>query len=165
MTLKETLSKAKEKIESFKGMFETLKGTHRLVIVDDETLKESFSFKLTGINVFVGVGVSVILLVLITIIIIAFTPIREYIPGYANQDMVEQTYQNAHVIDSLEHVVDNQEALIRNIQAVLLGEEVGLDADPVAADSTRKVKAVSYSHSKADTLMRQEVETKYKIKR
>lgn len=163
--LKETISKVKDRIASLKGVFNTLKGTHRLVIVDDETLKESFSYKLTGINVFVGVGLSVILLIVITIIIIAFTPIREYIPGYANQDMVDQTYQNAHVIDSLEHVVENQEILIQNIQAALLGEEMAPESEIGATDTAKKVKPVNYTHSKADSMLRREVEALYQIKK
>lgn len=163
MALKDFFTKAKEKITSWRGIFNSLKGTHRLVIVDDETLKESFSFRLTGINVFVGVGASAILLVLITIVLIAFTPIREYIPGYANQDMVEQTYANAHVIDSLEHVVASQEELVRNIQAVLIGDSAYFDAI-MAPDTTRKAVApVDYTHSKADSLLRSEVESKYNL--
>lgn len=135
------------------------------MIVDDETLKEKLSVKLTGINVFVGVGLGIILLVAITTIIIAFTPLREYIPGYTNQEMVEQTYHNAHVIDSLEHVVNNQEELIKTIQAAFLGVDsvATVELPSKVADSLTHLGPINYSHSRADSLLRREVETQFKI--
>lgn len=164
MKLRDLPSKTKELLLSAKGIFNSFKGTHRLVIVDDETLKEKLSVKLTGINVFVGVGLGIILLIAITTFIIAFTPLREYIPGYANQDMVEQTYRNAVVIDSLEQVVNSQDLLIRSIQSAILGTDPEEEPQLAALDSAKWIGPVNYSHSRADSLLRREVETQFNIK-
>ena len=149
---------------TLKEFFTSFKGKHRLVVVDDETLKEKVSIRLTGINVFIGVGLGVIILVALTTILIAFTPLREFIPGYSNDEMVEETYHNAHVIDSLEHVVDNQAWLLENIQSILLGKEIAEHPQIATPDSTIKAGPINYKHSRADSLLRKDVETRFNIK-
>ena len=67
---------------------DVIKHKHRFVVMDTDTFKEKFSFQLSGTNLFVTVGISIIVLVLITTILIAFTPMREWIPGYTNTQMV-----------------------------------------------------------------------------
>jgi len=57
---------------------------YRLVILNEETFEERLSFKLTKLNLFVLISVSVILLIAGTTVLIAFTPLREYIPGYSS---------------------------------------------------------------------------------
>ena len=67
------------------GFFKRLSNKYRLVVMNDETFEERLSFRLSRLNVFIAVGASVIILIIITTYIIAFTPLREYIPGYGNK--------------------------------------------------------------------------------
>ena len=60
---------------------------NRLVILNEETFEEIFSLKLNLMNVFVVLTISSILLISITTYIIAFTPLREFIPGYASNKL------------------------------------------------------------------------------
>jgi len=62
---------------------------NRLVVLNEDTFEEIFSLKLTLMNVFVVLTVSSISLIAITTYIIAFTPLREYIPGYASSKLKE----------------------------------------------------------------------------
>lgn len=138
---------------------------HRFVVMDSETFKEKFSFQLSGINLFVTVGISVIILIVLTTILIAFTPLREYIPGYQNSDMVEQTYHNAQIIDSLERRVATQEWMIANIQDVLEGKTMPGEDDAmkrVDSLSSLGISVEEYRHSKDDSLLRAEIEQQTK---
>lgn len=138
---------------------------HRFVVMDSETFKEKFSFQLSGINLFVTVGISVIILIVLTTILIAFTPLREYIPGYQNSDMVEQTYHNAQIIDSLERRVATQEWMIANIQDVLEGKTMPGEDDAmkrVDSLSSLGISVEEYRHSKDDSLLRAEIEQQAK---
>ncbi|MBQ9474589.1 MAG: M23 family metallopeptidase [Bacteroidales bacterium] len=149
------------------GLPRLLKKKQRLVVVDTETLREKLSFELTGINLFVAVGSSLIVLVALTVVLIAFTPLREFIPGYSNAEMVEQTYKNAIVVDSLERQIANQEMLLQNIQSVLMGKDPAPAAVATAATPSAKPDSVSYTHSKADAELRREVESadnKYQVR-
>ncbi|MDR3045999.1 MAG: hypothetical protein LBU51_00075, partial [Bacteroidales bacterium] len=56
----------------------------RLVIKNDDTHKENFSFRLTPRNIFVVLICSTLILIMVTSLLIAFTPLRYYIPGYTN---------------------------------------------------------------------------------
>ena len=144
-----------------------LKKKQRLVVVDTETLREKFSFQLTAINLFVALGTSLIVLVALTVVLIAFTPLREFIPGYSNAEMVEQTYKNALVVDSLEQQLANQEMLIQNIQSVLLGKDPAPAPAAAAPAAPAKTDSVAYTHSRADAELRREVESadnKYQVR-
>lgn len=146
-----------------------MKHKHRFVVMDSDTYKEKFSFKLSGANLFVTLGVTIIVLIALTTVLIAFTPLREYIPGYTDSKMVEQTYANAKTIDSLERVTADQEWMIATIQAVLRGDDMGPEADSVRADSTASLShlAAVYRRSHEDSLLREEVEredSRYELK-
>lgn len=148
---------------------DVIKHKHRFVVMDTDTYKEKFSFQLSGINLFVTVGITVIVLILLTTILIAFTPLREYIPGYTDTEMIEQTYANAKKIDSLERAVADQEWVLATVQALMRGETLGAEADSVMADSTAKLTVVAgaYRRSREDSLLREEVEredNRYQVK-
>ena len=146
---------------------DVIKRKHRFVVMDTETFKEKFSFQLSGINLFVVVGITIIVLILLTTILIAFTPLREWIPGYTNTRAVEQTYANAKKLDSLQTQLDNQEWLMATFQAVLRGETIG-DVAPLT-DSTTSLQqlAIEYRRSKEDSILRADVEredNRYQVK-
>lgn len=139
---------------------ETMQHKHRIVVIDSDTFKEHLSLELTKTNIFVAVGTSVIVLIVLTTLLIAFTPLREIIPGYVNPKMVEQTYRNAQTIDSLEHVVQAQEKMIYNIQAVVGGADLSLIGTPTT--DTLDDGDIVYTHSHADTLLRKDIEQQMK---
>ena len=148
---------------------DVIKHKHRFVVMDTDTFKEKFSFQLSGINLFVSVGITVIVLIVLTTVLIAFTPLREYIPGYTDTEMIEQTYANAKKIDSLERAVADQEWVLATMQALMRGEALGAQADSVMADSTSTLAVVAgvYRRSREDSLLRLEVEredSRYQVK-
>ena len=148
---------------------DVIKHKHRFVVMDTDTFKEKFSFQLSGANLFVTIGITVIVLILLTTIIIAFTPLREWIPGYTDNKMVEQTYSNAKKIDSLETALANQEWLLATMQAVIRGDVLGTEYDELKQDSTAGLQqvAAAYRHSVEDSLLRLDVEredNRYQVK-
>lgn len=138
-----------------------VKHKHRFVVLDTDTYKEKISFQLSGINIFVFLGITSLVLVFLTALLLAFTPLRELIPGYANTGMVEQTYENARIIDSLQVELKNQEEMLADIQYIMLGKDPAQRhlVEQQQHDSV-KVQPTPYVKSKADTLLRNEVETR-----
>lgn len=152
-----------------KPIGDVIRHKHRFVVMDTDTFKEKLSFQLSGINLFVTVGVTIIVLILLTTILIAFTPLREYIPGYTDTEMIEQTYTNARRIDSLENTLEEQTWLVATLQAVLRGDAVGDSFDSVKSDSASTLAhlATVYRHSMEDSLLRLDVEredNRYQVK-
>lgn len=95
---------------------------NRLVILNEDTFEEIFSFRLTIMNVFVTFTLGGIFLILITTFIIAFTPLREFIPGYSSSQLKKNATELAIKSDSLERSIKKNEAYIKGIQKVLKGE-------------------------------------------
>ena len=94
----------------------------RLIILNEDTLEETFSFKLNAMNVFVVLTLLSLFLIGITTYIIAFTPLREYIPGYASTQLKKEAYHLAIKTDSLEKKAILNESYISSIKKVLIGE-------------------------------------------
>src|SRR5665213_2665433 len=143
-----------------KKLYQKLWNKYRLVIMNDNTFEEKASLKLSPINVFVFFGTIVLTLVTGMIYLIAFTPLREYIPGYAadinNQSMVMNMNLKA---DSLEKELDARDKFIKNLQNVLNGN-VGDDT----AHNKKDVTPLKYDTikslpiSKEDSQLRMQFE-------
>jgi len=65
-----------------KQFIRKLRHKYRLVVMNDETFEEKYSLKLSQLNLFTALGLLSIVLIILTTFVIAFTPLREYIPGY-----------------------------------------------------------------------------------
>ncbi|WPR72260.1 peptidase [Flavobacterium sp. NG2] len=95
---------------------------NRLVILNEDTFEEIFSLKLTLMNVFVVATLGAIILISITTFIIAFTPLREYIPGYSSSKLKRDATELSLKSDSLIEALKKNEAYIQSIQKVLNGQ-------------------------------------------
>ncbi|WP_281231284.1 peptidase [Flavobacterium gelatinilyticum] len=109
----------KKKKRSFRKKLFT---KNRLVILNEDTFEEIFSLKLNLMNVFVTFTLGGIFLISITTYIIAFTPLREFIPGYSSSELKRNATELAIKSDSLEKALKQNEAYIKGIQKVLKGE-------------------------------------------
>jgi hypothetical protein len=95
---------------------------YRLVVLNEDTFEERLAFKLTRLNVFVLGSLTAILLVAVTSVLIAFTPVREYIPGYSSTALQKQALELDFKTDSLLDVVYMNDAYISSVKKVLRGE-------------------------------------------
>lgn len=140
---------------------------YRMVILNEDTFEERFSFRLTRLNVFVFVGLSVIFLIAATTVLIAFTPLREYIPGYSSAELKEDAANLAYKTDSLQNVIRMNEQYLNSIKSVLTGEfdQSKLNRDSVLNAPPEDVEYGDVSPSKADSILRAQVaeEDKYNI--
>jgi murein DD-endopeptidase MepM/ murein hydrolase activator NlpD len=100
------------------------KWTHhyRMVVLNDDTFEERFSLKLNRLNVFVVTFITAVLLIGVTTILIAFTPLREYIPGYADVSIRKNTIELSKKADSLQQVVRTNEEFYGRIKMLLNGD-------------------------------------------
>ncbi|MFO7145370.1 peptidase M23, partial [Arthrospira sp. PCC 8006] len=95
---------------------------YRLFILNDYDFEEKLSVKLSRLNVFVIIGVSAVLLIGSTILLIAFTPLKEYIPGYSSTALKRQSYANTIKVDSLERALSQYEQYLRIVRGVISDE-------------------------------------------
>jgi hypothetical protein len=131
---------------------------NRLVILNEDTFEEIFSFKLNLMNVFVTFTLGGIFLILITTFIIAFTPLREFIPGYSSTELKKNATKLAIKSDSLETALRKNEAYIRGVQKVLKGEleYAKFNKDSILAE-TDEAADVNMKVSEEELQLREEV--------
>ena len=142
---------------------ERMRHKHRLMVLDTDTLQEKFSMELTGLNLFTYLGISVIVLIVLTSLLIAFTPLRNLVPGYIKPELKEQTIKNAQIIDSLEVIIAQHEQHIAIIQDVISGKEMRTEKDTVT--QSVEDEEIVYRHTRADSLLRQQIEQQRKAEK
>ncbi|MCF8275306.1 MAG: M23 family metallopeptidase [Flavobacteriales bacterium] len=133
-----------------------LRVKYRLVIMNEETFKERASLLLTPMNVIVLGGSLAIFLVVLVTYIIAFTPLREYIPGYSDTNLRLQVYENTLRTDSLERELAMKDMYLQNINMIIAGETP--DQETREPDTTADYEGIEFSNSKQDSLLREMVE-------
>ena len=132
---------------------------NRLVILNEDTFEEIFSLRLTLMNVFVVASIGAILIITFTTYIIAFTPLREYIPGYASTKLRQEATELALKSDSLTLALQQNEAYIKSIQKVLNGEleYAKFNKDSILASVDETQSPVDLSPSKEELELRKAV--------
>ncbi len=140
-------------------LLQRLKIKHRLVLMNDDTYEEKFSASLTPLNVFV-VGVSgVLLLIFLTTYLIAFTNLKEYIPGYSNDVTIRRKLMNVNTrLDSLQEAMTLKDEYLNNILQVAQGT-VKRDANDYKRDSAKNYEGVKLSANADDAKLRKELES------
>ncbi len=153
---------AEEKKEK-RRLLDRLKSHLRLVIMNDDTLEENLSLRLKPLNVFVTVGITILLLIFITTFIIAFTPLREYIPGYADVKIQRRVYNLTLKADSMEHALNSRELYIQNIRNIINGEPIDSIPDKKGLANVHYDTIQKLNKSREDSLLRNEIESQDKF--
>ena len=133
---------------------------NRLVILNEDTFEEIFSLRLTLMNVFVVATIGALLIIFVTTYIIAFTPLREYIPGYASTQLKNDATELALKSDSLNQALKKNEVYIESIKKVLTGDlqYAKFNKDSILASVSEPVSEEELKPSSADLKFREEVE-------
>jgi murein DD-endopeptidase MepM/ murein hydrolase activator NlpD len=140
---------------------------YRLVVLNEETFEERISFKLTRLNVFVLASLSTIVLIVLTTVLIAFTPLREYIPGYSSTALKRQATELNYKTDSLQQAIIMNEKYYASIKKVLQGDQsvVDFNRDSIIQAVKLEASEVDLNPILEDSILRQKVdkEDKYNL--
>ncbi len=150
------MSKKKLKRRKIK---ENLFNKRRLIILNEDTFEETFSLKLTLMNVFVVATLGAIIIITVTTFIIAFTPLREFIPGYSSSKLKKDAMELALKSDSLSRALKQNEAYIQSIQKVLTGdlEYAKFSKDSIFSEIDEAPSKADLSTSKEELELREQV--------
>ncbi len=125
--------------------------------MNDDTFEERFSLKLTPLGFFTLNGTVIIAFIILIISLIAFTPLREYIPGYADVNMRRQLIYLTSKLDSIEQDMESKNIYIQNLNDVISGKTIP-DPEAMKKDSTLKYNEIDAPPSKEDSALRAEIE-------
>ena len=142
--------------EKKKHIVNKLKHKYRLIIYNDNTFEEVWFMRLSRLNVFTIAGTALIFLIASVTVLIAFTPIREFIPGYPDGNMRRNIINNVYKLDSLENAIEIRDRYFASINRIIRGE-VPLSFEN-AQDSMVRYQDISFTKSEHDSILRQQIE-------
>lgn len=96
---------------------------YRLILMNENTFEERISFQLSPANVYILLSVGFIFFSVLMFVLIAFTPIKQYIPGYGDFDTQSKVIQQKKQIETLEKQVNYHQLFINNLQNVLTNKK------------------------------------------
>ena len=144
-----------------KEYIKKLKSKYRLVLLNDSTFEETWSLRLSRLNVFSFGGFFIVLLIVIGAILMTFTPLREYIPGYPDGNMRRNIVLNAIKADSLQNELRIRDQYFQNLRLITQGKEpnnyLGL-GDSIIKDTTFGLRDINFPKSKYDSILRKQIE-------
>ncbi|MDQ3110445.1 MAG: M23 family metallopeptidase [Bacteroidota bacterium] len=139
-------------------LIERLRNKYRLVVMNDDTFEERFSLRLTPLGFLILIFVSTSIMIALVVSLVAFTPLREYIPGYADVGMQKDLMKLTWKTDSMEKALVNKQKYMDNLSMILSGRDSAeLPSDP--RDTTKKYTNLDFRPSAADSALRNEIES------
>jgi murein DD-endopeptidase MepM/ murein hydrolase activator NlpD len=134
----------------------TWRDKYRLAVSNDTTFEEVWRIRLTKYNAFLLFTFIVFFIIGATTLLIAFTNLREFIPGYPDVTMRRNILTSAIRLDSLERELDLRDKYFYNLNAIISGKEP-VDIYSVI-DTTRNYNSISFPNSPEDSALRSQVE-------
>ena len=108
--------------------FKKLNRRYDFLMSHDDSGKPILSFKLNLLNlVLVIIGIA-LLLIIVTTFIIAFTPLREYIPGYTDTSLDREVYALNLRADSLKREMQKKDVYFENLKKIVEGYDFAADS-------------------------------------
>lgn len=147
------MAKGKEKKN---GFLRKLMHKYRLVVLNEDSFEEVGFIRLSRLNILGIVGIIAILLIALVYITIAYTPIREMIPGYPDAMMSQNIRQNALKLDSLQRELVMRDQYFLNLNRIINGER----PEDFLNDTTKVEgsEEIVFFRSEKDSILRQQVE-------
>jgi len=147
------MSKKPEK--NYRKLFQKLTHKYRVVLLNEDSFEEVGNIRLTRLNLIALIGVILLLMVAIIYSLVAYTNIRELIPGYPDAAMRQQIRENAMKVDSLKYEQGIRDQYFDNLKRIISGEM----PENYMNDTTgmSDVQEITFLRSSNDSLLRQQV--------
>ena len=148
------MSEIKEK----KKFLQRILHRYRLVVMNDDTFEEIFSLRLTPLGLFVLIGSITIVMTMLVSSLIAFTPLREYIPGYADVGVRRELLSLTMRSDSLEKALSAQNLFSTNLNDLLKGN-IKADSSQNRPDKNKAYDKLKMNASAKEAAFKQAIES------
>ena len=103
--------------------FKKLVTPYRMVIINEETFEERIQYRITKLSIILGSIFASLSIAAFFYLSIAYTPLKEYIPGYDSSELRKKAVQNLFITDSLITLYNQNLQYLDAIKGVL-NEEV-----------------------------------------
>ncbi|TVR86116.1 MAG: M23 family metallopeptidase [Saprospirales bacterium] len=139
------------------SFFTHLKTPYRLIILNNETLEEKTSFQLTLLNLYMLICTIGLISGIIVVSLIVFTPLKTYIPGYADYTQTSEFIEMNRQVKELSAELQAQIVYTDAIHRILTGEHETLE-DVMIDESSENGEPIIAERIPEDEELRQEVD-------
>jgi len=134
---------------------------YRFTVYNDTTFEEVWKIRLTRYNAFLIVSFIILFIIGATASLIAFTNLREFIPGYPDVEMRRNIIVSAIRLDSLEREMELRDKYFANLNAIISGKQpVDMISEP---DTGRKYRNIEFSSIPEVAELKSQVEKEEKL--
>jgi murein DD-endopeptidase MepM/ murein hydrolase activator NlpD len=145
---------------------QNLLNRYRMVVINETTFEEKFFIRISQFNIIVLVLLFVTLTAIGSFFLVAYTPLKEFIPGYTSLTIRKEAIRNSFLLDSLTLEFEKQDRFISSIKSALTGE-INWEENSLLDDQSQSPEVLNSDNamSEADSLLRLEViqEDKYNV--
>ncbi len=149
-----------------RNYFHKIRNKYRLAIFNEKTYEEVWRMRLSRLNVFTILGTSIVVLIVLIILLVAYTGLKEYIPGYPDANQRVLMVRNINRVDSLIQEIEKRDEFLNSIKAVVEGKVPSMEdlqeEEISESNAPVKVKAEELSAGKEEKKFREEVEKEEK---
>jgi murein DD-endopeptidase MepM/ murein hydrolase activator NlpD len=129
---------------------------YRFSVINDTTFEEIWRIRLTQYNAFLLITFLALFIIGATTSLIAFTNLREFIPGYPDVTMRRNILMSAIRLDSLDRELALRDKYFANLNAIISGKK---PTDIYSAQNkTRNYGNISFKNTPEDSALRVQVE-------
>ena len=139
---------------------------YRLVVINEKTFEERFYFRLSRLNIIIVVFLFISLITTAAILSIAYSPLKEFIPGYTSTKLRKDAIENSFALDSISRLFQKQDRYIKSIKSALKGEVEWDSISKINDNSTPTNQSINLPETEVvDSILRAEVlqEDKYNV--
>ncbi len=149
------------------GLLDRLRKKDRLIVVDLETYEEIRHFNFSTLGIIIYSLFFAFIIITLTWLFIAFTPIRQTIPGYPNiskqKELAYKSKENKEWLAAQQEKLNQEHIYYKNLKTILSDSIVANNSNQLITDSnSTKIEKQNFEISKNDSILRQKIDEKEK---
>lgn len=156
---------AKEK-KKHKKLLQKLLNRYRLVVINETTFEEESFFRLSRLNVIIAAIMLFFALFTLSFLYVAYTPLKELIPGKSSAALRQEALKNRDLLDSIMQQQEFQARYINALRSLMVGEVDFINPETDVLSATNdSIKMAPIASNTSDSILRQQVaqEDKYNV--
>jgi murein DD-endopeptidase MepM/ murein hydrolase activator NlpD len=156
---------AKEKKKRTKRL-QKLLNRYRFVVINETTFEEESFFRLSRLNVIIAAIMLFFTLFTLSFLFVAYTPLKEFIPGKSSAALRQEALKNRDLLDSIIQQQEFQARYINALRGLMVGEVDFINPETDVLSATNdSIKMAPIASNTADSILRQQVaqEDKYNV--
>ena len=118
---------------------------YTVLLIEEDAVNEPQRYQVTPRHVLAAWGTSLTTVALLAVLLVAFTPVRQLIPGYGTEAMERSAQLSAVRVAALQDTLAVQREYIQRLQNLITGrvDAEGADSDEMVSDPSRSSNSSS----------------------